>query len=281
MTERAPQPTIVTEVAIERGDDHRFRGHGVFSELAGAATFTELLVLALTGRRLLPEETRVVDDVAGVMAVADPRVWPLKIARLVATSGGFVSGWCAGQLCLEGARVGPWNCGAAAELLTELRVAVGALEAAGVARPLAVAQAVRERLASGGPLAGFGVPIRPVDERVEALARLLESRRRAHLPHFALLRELEGVTRSARGFGPNIGAGAAACLLDLGFTPGEIAPLATVLTTETFVANAWEGAGQRSALLARLPPECVRYEGREPRRSPRATPTTDRSPPRR
>lgn len=259
------EPAVVTAVGAEFGDDHGYMGHALFGSLAGDATLTELIAMAVGGRRLSPEEVRVLDDVAGVMAVADPRVWPLKIARLVASEGGFMIGLCAGQLCLEGARVGPWSCGAAARLLIQLDEWIGSrMEDAQLVRA-----AVRRAL-ERGPLVGFGVPIRPADERVEALGRILTHRGRAGLHYWRLLGAVARAVRGLKGIAPNIGAGVGACMLDLELSPRQIGPLATALIIDTFVANAFEGAQQRAALLQCLPVAAVRYTGPAPRRSPRA-----------
>ena len=42
------------------------------------------------------------DDLAVILSgAADPRIWPLKITRLVGSYGGTIAGFVAGQLCTE------------------------------------------------------------------------------------------------------------------------------------------------------------------------------------
>ena len=68
----------------------------------------------------------------------------------------------------------------------------------------------------------------------------------------------------------NIGAASSAIFLDLGFTVEQIGTLAALMLLNNMVANATEGAEQKSPLLQEFPRDYVRYEGPPDRSSPRA-----------
>lgn len=259
-------PVIRTRVAAELGSEHLFHGYRVFAELAGAETFSGLTALAIVGRRLDEAERLVLDDIACVMALADPRVWPLKISRVLASYGSFVLGCFAGSLCLEEAVIGPWSCGLAARVLSDFATELGPR----VGDDDSVRDAVRQRLARDERLPGFGVPLRNVDERLVALAACMKRRGRDEMPNWKLMVGVSDALRRSHGLEPNIAMGLAAAALDLGFAPDEIGPLMVSLLQPTFIANALEGAQQQSAFLREMPREHVRYVGAPPRTSPRA-----------
>ena len=256
---------LVTRVAHAGWDEHGWCGYQLYAELAGEEGFTGMLALAVSGRRLPPEGRAVLDDIATVVTVADPRIWPLKITRVVAAYGSIYPAYAAGNLALERAMIGFSSCEQAAENLVNLREAVQDPEDAA-----ALEAVVRERYDSKRPPVGFGVPFRPRDERVVALRGCLERRGRTGLPHWRFFELAATVVRGAKRLEPNIGLGLAAACLDLGFRPHEIGVLAMGLVQNAFIGNALEGARQAPAILRKLPDERVRYVGERPRESPRA-----------
>lgn len=251
---------IPTRVAALGYPEHRFRGHAVFGELVGTS-YAALVALAVSGRMPDEADAELLDLLAAVTTVADPRIWPLKLARVVASYGGCLAGFSAAQLPLEGERIGPPITVHAARMLVELHAALDASrdEAAAVARGFVAGRA---------RLVGFGIPMRPEDERYLALCAEL-TRRGRHTGTFYRVHEvLAAAVRAERGLAPNIGIGAAAMLLDLGYSPVEAAAIVHFVNQHVFIANAFEGASQSE--LRALPPEVVRYVGRAPRLSPRA-----------
>jgi hypothetical protein len=256
---------IVTRVARARWDDHRFRGWGALHELAGHESYLGMTALAATGRRLDAEDRAVLDDLAVILSgAADPRIWPLKITRLVGSYGGTIAGFVAGQLCTECDTIGPWVTGPAGRLLVTLA------EASGQSAGEEFAAIVRSALKDIRRLPGFGVAFRPRDERLLALRRRLEVRGRTSRPWWTLLERVAGVVRADRGIEPNVAVACAAALLDMGMTPREAQTVTNFANQNTFIANAIEAADQSSATLRELPLTCLRYDGREPRETPRA-----------
>ena len=260
-----PEP-IPTRVAHAGWDDHRHFGYSVFNELAGHLSFTELVVLAVSGRLISPGESRMLDDLAAVMAIAEPRIFPLKLVRLISSYGRILPAYAAGTLYLEDAIIGAWTSGIGAKHLIELQSDLG--------DEIVNFQRVKERtlllLRRERRLIGFGVPFRPRDERVVALRACVKQRGRERKTFWRLLEAVSEVLRCEKGLEPNIGIGAAAVCLDLGFNPEEIAPLATALIQNLILANAVEEARQKNAILRRLPDNCIEYVGKPPRISPLA-----------
>jgi len=266
MKERVELLAIPTRVAHAGHDEHRYCGALLFEDLAGHESYTGLLALAVTGRRVSPEVCAVLDDVSCVSTVADPRIWPFKLTRVVAEFGSTQSAIAAGNLCLEEALIGPSACRTVAELLSNLSRDVG--ERAG--DRAAVEAALLARVGREGIPPGWGVPFRDHDERLEALGVCLRRRGRTGLRYWALMERAVEALRQSRRLKPNITLGVSAAYLDLGFAPHEVVPLITALVQTVFVANAVEAARQAPSVLRRLPDRAIDYVGKKPRASPRS-----------
>jgi hypothetical protein len=258
--------TLPTASAHWGWDEHCYFGRRVFGELAGRESLTGLTALSVLGRPLSPEDCAVLDDAAACLTLADPRIWPLKLTRVIAAYGGTTAAAAAGLLIEEDARIGPWTCEKAGELLTELQAQLSGSDLADDA----VEAVVHRYLESHHFVWGFGTPFRARDERLVAFWACLERRGRRQSPYLRLLDAVARVVTDARQTEPNMGMAIAAAFLDLGIEPHEIGALATALMQHMFFAHAVEGARQAPAVLRRLPDSCVRYTGREPRESPRA-----------
>lgn len=261
-----PLDPIPTRVALHCFGENRYFGHGALADLFGNETLTGLVAMAITGRRPTNEQRSVLDEVAVVMTSADPRIWPLKLTRIVSSYGGTLAGFAAGHLAMEGDTIGPWIIGHSATQLQELRLAVGE----GIDDPAVVAATITAFVSRTKRIFGFGVPLRSSDERMDALERRVVGGKRENLPHWRLQLALSRHVRDVKGLPPNIGVGVAAILLDSGYTPYEASALTIFLNENVFVANAVEGALQAQPSLQKLPTEYVRYAGMPDRESPRA-----------
>jgi hypothetical protein len=257
---------IVTRVAALGFPEHRFRGYAVFAELVGHESTSSLIALAVTGRRLNADEAGVLDDIAATTLVGDPRIWPLKLIRIVASYGGVLAGYAAGHMAIEGDRIGPPITRYAADMLVELRNAVGDR----IDDRTAIAQEARRMLAGKKRLIGYGIPFRPYDERYVVLQERMKARGRADLPYFRVHDVLSEVVREQKRLAPNAGIAIAAILLDMGFSPEETATVFHFINQPVFIANAYEAATRASAELRSLPAETIAYSGSAPRLSPRA-----------
>lgn len=255
---------IRTRVAHTGFEENQWFGRPVFAELAGRTTQSQLLGTAVSGRETSPEAAAVLDDVAVVLTDADPRIWPLKLTRLIAAYGDPLPAFSAANLSLHGAFIGHWVCGRAAEVLVELAAHVGDADGA------ALQERVRQFVAERKRIMGFGVAFRPEDARWTSLVRCIEARGRDRLRHWQLQLSLVREVRAQRNLPPNVASAIGAALLDLGYAPREISALASAVAQNNFIANAVEEASAPHDELRHLPDEAVRYEGRAPRRSPRA-----------
>jgi hypothetical protein len=257
---------VTTRTAHMGWDEHRYFGRAVFEELTGKESLTGLLALSILGRELPRECYPVLDDAACALTLADPRIWPLKLTRLVASYGSTLPAAAAGLLIEERARIGPWACAKAAEMLATFELRIGSRGS----EPAHVRSVVEAYLAEHGFFWGFGTPFRARDERLVAFRVCIARVGRSEGRYFRTLTFVADEIREKRGTEPNIAVAIAAAFLDMGMTPSEIGALATALMQHMFFAHAVEGAGDSGQVLRLLPDECVRYVGREPRTSPRA-----------
>jgi hypothetical protein len=257
---------ISTRVAKHLFGENLYFGHRAIGDLLGEESITGLVAMGVSGRRATREQRRVLDDLAVICNSADPRIWPLKLTRLVGSYGGTVAAFCAGQLAVEGERIGYWITGYAAQGLAELRAAVGDR----IDDAEAVEAEVRAFVARRGRVTGFGAPLRPSDERMDALRRYVRGTSLERGVHWRLQEALAALVEGKKGIPRNIGLGLAAVMLDLGYTSTEISPLAHFMTENVYVANACEAAAQRSPEMQRVPDEHVEYAGAPRRESPRS-----------
>jgi hypothetical protein len=257
---------LPTRVGHAEWGDNRFRGHSVAEDLAGKESYIGLLSMAVAGRRLTPDECAILDDLAVVMTVADPRIWPLKLVRIASSYGGCLAAFAAGELCLDEAFVGHFTTGQAAEMLVQARRELG--ERCFDAE--AVTEHCRRLLEPKKRLLGIGVPFRPIDERIVMLKERMRARGRDDHPYWKLFLLFESAFEAIKNIRPNIGLAAAAVSLDLGFEPRECAILVTWLGSTDFLANAVEGSVQKPEVLRELPPAAVVYRGVEARSTSRA-----------
>ena len=261
------RPLVVkTRTAHMGWDEHRYFGRAVFGDLTGRESLTSLMALSILGRDLPRECYPVLDDAACALTLADPRIWPLKLTRLVASYGSTVPAVAAGLLIEEQARIGPWACAKAAELLSRFEARIGRRGSEGEY----VRSVVKTYLDEHRFVWGFGTPFRERDERLVAFRACIARRGRAEGRYWRTLWLVADEIREIRGTEPNMGVAVAAAFLDMGMTPHEVGATATALMQHMFFAHATEGAGDSGHVLRLLPDECVSYVGPEPRTSPRA-----------
>ena len=253
-------PTLPTRVGHAGWSEQQFRGWRLFTDLH-EATWLELNVLALTGRRPEPWVQRVLDAVAVSAAVADPRIWPLKIVRLISAYGSAFFGMAAAYAWQAHANVGASVARPVADLLEEWSTRLAGLDDDELVGRLRAEGAK-------GRLPGFGVPFREVDERLEALLSRLDDLD-FDGAHVALVRRICRLAPKAE-LRPNFVLGATAVFLDLGVPVEGVAMLGMMMLNAAYLANAVEGARQAPEALQRLPDACVEYVGPPPRKSPRA-----------
>lgn len=256
-----------TRVALATHGDNSFRGYSVLRELSGKTSVAAAIALASGMREIDAGDAAVLDDVLVCSLAADPRIWPVKVSRLLSSYGGTVAGYGGAHLWLEGANVSPWPTRDCGELLARFARELGDAPASHE-----VERVVDARIAAKQIFPGFGVVFRGEDERMVALEQCLRARGREGRPYWRLMRAMEAALLRHKKLLANAGAGVAAACMDVGMTPKQSAIFATACASVCFLANAVEGAEAAPAELQRL--ERIRYDGAAPRRSPRAS--TDR-----
>src|SRR5690349_4236901 len=213
-----PQLTERTRTAKWAFDEPRYFGHRAFSDLMGRESWTGLIALSILGYRLSPELCGVLDDAAGALTLADPRIWPLKVTRLVGTYGSMLPALSAGMLMENDARIGPWTCVGAAEALRALHVDL----AGDCDDPVRVRQVVADYRKAHRFVSGFGTPYRDRDERVIAFRTRMERRGRTQLPYYRTMQAVAVAMKETTKAEQNIGGVLAAVLLDMGLAPPEV-----------------------------------------------------------
>jgi hypothetical protein len=261
-----PRLTERTQTAYWAFDEPRYFGYRVFEELAGRESWTSLMALSILGHRVSPELCGVLDDAVGVMTLADPRIWPLKLTRVAGSYGGFLAALAAGTLSENEARIGPWACVDASKVLCAFHAELdGRQDDAAYVREVLAAYRKKHRF-----VWGFGTPYRGRDERVVAFRRCMERRGRSQLPYYRTMAALSLAMKEATKAEPNIGGVLSSALLDMGLTPDEVGTMVVALAQHMFFAQAIESARTANPELRELPGEYVTYSGREARVSPRA-----------
>lgn len=253
--------TIRTATGRGVGDDYEAFGLRVYRDLSGSTSFLGLVAFAITGRKLSRDDEEVLDEIAVCYHVTEPRVWPMKLARTIASMGRAIPGVISASISIDSDLIGARLASLAAQVLVEFDAHVGAASDSSAAA-LSFVQSRRR-------ITGFGVPFRPFDERVVALQRAMGRRGRTTGRFWQRGELLWRTARRERQLEVNIVGAAVAALLDLGFSTEEIAPLTTVFFEPTFLANAVEGARQRAPELLSLPASAVRYVGPAARESPK------------
>ncbi|HET9958042.1 MAG TPA: hypothetical protein VFQ61_26275 [Polyangiaceae bacterium] len=243
--------------------EHQYFGHAVFSQLLEHESLMGLNALSVLGRRLTDEQCHVLEEAALTLTMADPRIWPLKLTRVVAAYGRSVPAAAAGILVLQDARIGPWPTVQTSTMLKAFHE-----RWQGRWERQSVHADVRAYLNEHGFLWGFGTPFRTRDERLLAFRPCIERRGLHRYPHFMTFEALCEAAREQCDAPPNILCALAAVLLDMGISCAETGPVVTVLMQHMFLANAVEAAAESPSLLRKLPKERVEYCGPPDRKSP-------------
>lgn len=253
----APGAPIYTRVGHTSAEELRFWGRRVFAELLGNTSAMQMIMCGIIGRVPDAEDMFVVDDIMTAMSSADPRLWPFKITRLAAAHGSPAYAMGATLVASHGALFGATRFEDIARSLVEWRDRLAG-------------RSDDELLAilKGGAY-GFGILYGRTDPRFDALVMQAAKRGRADRPYMQLCARAARVARTAENLEPHVFVAIAALCLDMGMTPFQVGVFGMLPLFHDGLANAAEGAQQRSESLQRLPDHNVKYVGRGPRTSPR------------
>ncbi len=194
----------------------RVRGYDL-TELVGRLTFTEMLWLVTMGEIPSPRTTRVLDAILVSAAEGGAQSPSVLTARTVAGCGApITAAIAAGALAIS-----KYHGGAVEGAMRQLMAIREEVRSGAMPMEEACRQAVRQRLQRKERLGGFGHRVhKEIDPRVEQLFRL--TREAGFEGEYldltlAIGRALEAET--GKRLPPNIDAGYAAILCELGFPP--------------------------------------------------------------
>jgi hypothetical protein len=227
--------------------DHELRGRLVFRELVPTKSFMQVAALSIANVELTESDGKLLDEIGVAAQLADPRIWPLAVARRISASGGSLA---------EAVTSG---------LATLCTPQMTGLPAAGFMRFLdriqpevdagrSVERVLLDSLEKGERIPGVGRPvILGVDERVPPMLAAAERHGRANGHSVTLARELHRALHEHKGLGVNSAGVFGAIARDLGFTPDAAAAfcliyfLVPILTHSHAKASASEGAAIAAA----------------------------------
>jgi hypothetical protein len=129
-------------------------------------------------------------------------------------------------------------------------------------RDAVAAALARWRAQNAGPIAGFGVPFRAVDERRAAMVRFVGDGPIAQRRFWRLHQQL---VECLAPMPPNCVISFAALLLDTGVAAERCSLAVTALMPHVFLAHALEASTEDGARLNAWPPDMVEYQGIGPR----------------
>lgn len=241
------------------------RGFDVMKELCDDG-YWSVVSVALGNRRLTREECRVIDALAVLTGIGDPRIWPLKMTRLVGSYGRSFAAISVAFTLLDDAPLGALPPRAAAELF------VGAAQRSKTPADDAVniAAMLDETLEAGKMVPAFGVAGREHDERNTTFHEWYRQNVQTPGRYYTLYLAAVDHMERQHGLKPNFAGPTASIALDFGFEPANIPELISFFLYWAFAANALESRRESPEILRKLPADVVNYVGPPPRQSPRA-----------
>lgn len=230
----------VTRIAEAYRDRVEVRGRDLTGDLMGRLSFTEYFYLLLTGHEPTDDQHFFLDLL--LVAIAEHGMMPTNVTArmtLAADPGSLHGAVAAGIL------------GAGPVILGTAEECARLLEGGGDPKEI-----VRELLASGRKIPGFGHPVhKPVDPRAERILELADARGVSG-QHVAFARAL----RDEVGLTMNVSMPIAAVLLDLGFPSASVKAIPILARTASLLAHLAEEQQQPVGfLLAQAAEDAVEY----------------------
>ncbi len=230
-------------------DDHLFMGKRLYADLMDKTGYFDLLARALRGSPLVGDEEELLNALAVIMAVGDPRIWPLKLIRVLSCYDSYATGMSGAFLMQRRAYIG-------ADVVERLGVQMLELmretdfgrDAPGVSER--VTKLYREK-----ELLGYGVPFRPSDERIDQLDALVRKMGRDRGQYWCGYKRIADFVETRFALPANITIGYTAVMLDMGFPANSLGPLLHTLLVPPLLLNAVEESLHGDHFYQRLPAE--------------------------
>jgi citrate synthase len=239
-------------------------GYSLLDDLAGRASFFQVMFLHATGRMPELRLAKWVEAAYICMSWPDPRIWCNQIGALGGTTGtSAVAATVAGLLAADSTMYG------SLPLLEGVRFIADAV--ARRKRGTAVEQIVREECEKHGgkpAIVGYARPVTRGDRRVATLERAAAELGFARGEHVSLAYEIQEVLLRDFGESMNINGYASAFLSDRGYTAEEVYRLSAMCVLAGVMACFVEERDK--ALGSFLPLRCddIEYQGKGPRSLP-------------
>lgn len=230
-----------------------FRGYDLHAELRGM-DWVELYVFGITGRRLSPEQVRLLHAIWTHTSYPDARLWNNRVAALAGSARSSANLGIAAALAISEATVYGGQAGIRAiEFLIRIRAEV---DQGAELEPLVLSEMQRRRIY------GYGRPINSHDERIPWLMELVRNLHLEDGPHLKLAFEVERIIVSRNSaLRMNYAAVHAALIADMGLSMREY----QLLRIPTFLAGmppcVVDAAAKPEGALFPTPCAGVAYEG--------------------
>lgn len=259
--------TMDTKVALAGYGTIDVRGRSILSGDEHAHDFWSMLSIAIGHREMTPDECEALDVMANVSCIGDPRLWPFRATRIVASFGDPYLGMAAGVAFHSGGRL---SVPAGVLLMRQLQALT---DEYGMEPSLdQVKEHLSARLERKEIIAGYNVVARPTDERHDFMKPWFQERGWYERGYMKLLLTVDAAMMELKGLLPNIISHWGALWLDLGFTPEQAAMMGLGATNWAMAGNIVEAAEPEFAGLRRMPDAWVAWKGAEDRQSPRVDP---------
>ena len=257
----APEDWWRTDIVDIAPGSIRMRGYAI-EELTGGVGFPAMIWLMLRGELPSPAQAGLLE--AALVAAVDhgPQAPSIAIARMAATCGVGLNGAMASGINALGDVHG-----GAGQQCMELYAAIAARPEADAA----VAE-LRDRLAAGRHIPGFGHRFHPVDPRAGRLLALVDQAAAQGVvggAQAAIGRAVEDGLAALKGrrLPMNIDGATAVVFAELGFPPALGRGLFILSRSVGILAHAWEQTCQGGRIKGPMPPtQPYRYSGVAPRR---------------
>jgi citrate synthase len=215
-----PKLEFEPELARVRPDlrDHEIRGKLLFQDLLGRRSFFQVAAWSIAGVELSALDARLLEQLGVNTQLLDPHIWPLAVARRIASHGGpLARSLIGGVAALFTSNITIEPVGAFMRFLDETQSAV--------ARGESVESFVAAQLRRRRTIAGFGRPVLGPDERVPHALRLAKRHRRGTGESVLLAQAVEGELRRSKGLVINSAGLQGAIMRDMGFLPDAAAAI--------------------------------------------------------
>lgn len=226
------------------------------------ATWMDLYIFAITGRRLAPAQLKMLEALWTYTSYPDARIWNNRVAALAGSARSTGALGISAALAVSEATI--YGRGIDIRATTFLHKARQAIDAGGT-----IAACVREELDRHRSIAGFGRPLAAKDERIEHTVKLARRLGLDDGNFVRLANEIDQFLANGRWrMRMNYGALAAAIVADMGFLPSE----AYLYGYPGFIAGMLpcfiEAAENPEGSFLPLPCDHIQYSGKHARAWP-------------